>query len=227
VAIKPFSRPEDALHELNGYDVLQQHGVETFDPLGVFPAEHTDSFIVLTKKRSSLMSLDRDDWVVGRSVSSAVEAEQAQRNTKTVQEIAVLLAKLHNGGVFLPDGQIKNFAVTTDGKVGAIDTENILVKPVGDLDSPALAWNDISKLTRSLVAPNTEDVDKVFGVGMLAGLSLVDLRESCDELIMTPYIAALSEHADASETIDHGYSIAMHVHDRFYADTNWPDFMRS
>src|SRR5579864_61677 len=95
VAMKPFSDPIAALLEMHGYKVLQDLGIETFNPVGVFPSKNFGNYIMVSEKRNDLMSLDRDDWVVGRQVTSSRDAEIADRNTRTVKEVSATLAQMH------------------------------------------------------------------------------------------------------------------------------------
>jgi len=227
VAYKPFDRAEKAIQELYGYRILQELGVETFDPIGVVPSENDEGYVVITQKRDDLMSLDRDEWVVGRQPRDEREVEIAERNNTTVSEIASTLAHLHAAGVFHPDGQIKNFAVTVNGTVGVIDTENLHVRNTDDLDNPALAWNDIQKLTRSLILDhsteeNTTGEDKIFGVGMLANMNLPQLRNACWELIFEPYIRTLEEHIKLGEDSDYLTTLAYQLQEEFERDDHWP-----
>lgn len=222
VAMKPFNRAQDALHEMYGYMLLKQLGVQTFQPIGVFPAQKGSHCIVLSENRKDLMSLDRDEWVAGRDVSTIDQAETAARNNTTVTEIAQTLAFLHSNGVFHPDGQIKNFAITYDGQVGVIDTENLRCTSLDDCSNPSSAWEDIEKLVHSLVASGG-DSDKIFGVGMLSGMSSGEVRRSTQELIIDPYLTAVLDYSGelASEA---GLNIALHIQEQFESDETWPAF---
>lgn len=228
VAIKPFDDSTTALHEMNGYRVLGQLGIETFEPVGVFPAAHGDHFVAMTKTRRDMQSLDRDFWVLGRRVTSESTAETAERNRQTVVEIAHKMAYIHANGVFHPDGQIKNWSVTVDGTVGIIDTENIKQAAIGSVDAPELAWYDVSKLVKSLILENQNDEDKMFGVGMLAGMSLGQVRESIHELVVAPYIEALVELAtdDDLKGYEHIENLAESISNRFHVlEPDWPDHL--
>lgn len=225
VAMKPFNRARDALHEMYGYMLLKELGVETFQPIGVFPAKKGSHCIVLSENRKDLMSLDRDEWVIGRDVSTVDQAETAVRNNKTVTEIAQTLAFLHSNGVFHPDGQIKNFAITYDGQIGVIDTENLKSSEVGDSSNPGLAWDDIEKLVHSLVASGG-DSDKIFGVGMLSSMTLGEVRRSAQELVIDPYVDAVLGFTAESHA-ESGLNMAMHVQEQFEMDKTWPGFFIS
>jgi hypothetical protein len=225
VAIKPFGDPETALRELHGYRRLGGLGVETFQPVGIFPAQHGDHYLGMTLTRKDLKSLDRDLWVPGRRITSEATAEIASRNARTVDDIARLTAYLNAQGIFLPDGQIKNWAVNPEGTTGAIDTENITEMPLGSPDAPQEAWECIDKLVKSLIL-DTKDVDaKMFGVGMLAGMSLEQVRENVEELIIIPYIEEL-EKLEAATTNNEERQHIQALHEglinNFYGDTSWP-----
>lgn len=200
VAMKPFGSAEKAVHELQGYQVLQELEVETYNPVGVFPSKKLENYIVLTEKRNDLMSLDRDSWVHGRQVQNEADVEIAERNTKTVIEIAELLAWLHINGVFHPDGQVKNFAVTDYGKVGVIDPENLVARPLLHFDTATRQAEDFEKLIKSLVRDNKDEPveedqgDKIFGVGMLAGMANDQIKKCVDELVVNPYKDALEKY---------------------------------
>ncbi len=229
IALKPFSRPDNALHEVFGYLVLQELGVETFEPIGVFPAELTESYVVVTKKRNDLTSLDRDRWVVGRRVVDEATSETALRNNASVQEIAKLQARINANGVFHPDGQIKNYAKTPKGTIGIIDTENLIFN-VTDADRGGQqAWADIEKLVKSLIV-NTQDRQdtELFGVGMLYGLTSVSLRRSVEELIINPYLDELCAQQKLAGNLsksDYINGIYESVAGRFLSDTAWPSHL--
>lgn len=193
VATKPFGEVTSATNEVTGYWALQAIGVETFRPVGIFNTT-PGAFVVATEKRNDLVSLDRDDWIVGRRVTSEEELEVAERNNRTIREIAQTLAWLHLHGIFHKDGQIKNFAVTQTGTVGVIDTENLAMLAVGDPSTDGHIGQDVDKLVKSLV--NNEKQQKIFGVGMLAGLSMGEARNSYEELFLEPYSQCLVDCID-------------------------------
>ena len=226
VAVKPFTTPETALHEMHGYRTLGKLGVETFAPVGVFPALKGDHFIGMTLTRKDLTSLDRDIWVPGRRVTSEATEEIAQRNALTVVDIARLSAFLNARGIFLPDGQIKNWAITPSGKTGAIDTENIMQLPLGHESAPQQAWECIEKLTKSLIL-DTKDVDaKMFGVGMFAGMTLEHVRENIEELIIIPYIEELELMLGGETSQGQRDQIQLlyeGIVERFYSEKSWPN----
>lgn len=229
VAFKPFDRSDKALQEMSGYLKLQEIGIETFDPVGVFPSEHFGNYIVVTKKRDDLMSLDRDTWVVGRQPTTKGEAEIAERNQQTVIDIGKTFARLHAHGVYHPDGQIKNFAVTPDGEIGVIDTENLDFVPIdaGSPDVAAKAWNDIEKLVKSLILVGSDkDDEKIFGVGMLHRLGLPQVRQSIEQLIIMPYIQELEALAE-QEGVERERITKLYdgIVDRFYKEENYPSHL--
>ncbi len=227
VAYKPFSKADKAIQELYGYRILQEIGVETFDPICVIPTTDHKGYVVITRKRNDMQSLDRDEWIVGRQPRDNREVEIAHRNNITVKEIAGTLARLHTNGVFHPDGQIKNFSVNVKGTVGVIDTENLTVRSTDDLDNSALAWRDIEKLVRSLILDNNLETnsageDKIFGVGMLANMNLLQLRNACLELIIEPYLASLEDEIRSDGDSDYLTGLAYEIQDEFDKDANWP-----
>ncbi|MCA9331314.1 hypothetical protein KC968_00060 [Candidatus Saccharibacteria bacterium] len=230
VAVKPFDDAPTALNEMHGYHVLDELGVETFQPVGIFPAQHGDHFIAMSRTRRDMQSLDRDTWVVGRRVNSAATAETAERNTQTIIEIAETMAYIHANGVFHPDGQIKNWSVTADGTVGVIDTENLTQVEIGSVDAPELAWYDISKLVKSLILENQDEEDKMFGVGMLAGMAIGQVRENIQELIVAPYVDALVGMIsdDNLQQYQHIENLVESVTNRFHVlEPNWPEHLVS
>lgn len=197
VAMKPFMSPEHAARECAGYLLLAQHGIETFSPVGIFQAKSADNLIVVTEKRNDLVSLDRDIWAEGLQVQSEEDIETLDRNTRTVREIAQLLGYIHALGFFHPDGQIKNWAVDQTGTIGIIDTENMEQRPLHHSDTAELAASDIDKLLKSLVSGQREN--KIFGVGLLSGLSDAIVRSYVEKNIIDPYIDVLiSMSVDAS-----------------------------
>lgn len=226
VALKPFSRPEKALHELAGYLTLGELGIETFQPVGVFPAKDGNHFVSVTKKRNDLTSLDRALWVRGRMVLDEASAETARDNNETIEGIATLLGFIHSRGVFHPDGQIKNYAKTPKGVVGIIDTENLIVSEPGNQNALENAWHDIEKLVKSLIISTqySEDVD-VFGVGMFYGLPLGSVRKSIEELIIAPYLDSLATQSESADAIARTHITGLYEgsYERFFKDESWPD----
>jgi hypothetical protein len=225
VAYKPFSRPGNALHEIQGYQTLHELGIETYTPLGAFPSVERGQWVVLTEFREDLVSLDRDQWIVGRAATTFGEVEVAERNGETVKGIGELMAFIHSHGIYHPDGQIKNWAKTPDGKIGIIDTEHLTRVALGDHNAVTLAWQDIEKLTRSLIAVRHEGQDgSIFGVGMLHGMPLALARSSIQELIIQPYLESLMaqladctpERAVAIQTLYDGVSA------KFEETPEWP-----
>lgn len=229
VALKPFVDPESALREFQEYRRIGHLGVQTFQPVGVFPAKSGDHFVGVTKKRHDLMSLDRDEWVVGRNVNTEEEAEIAERNSQTVKDIAEGFAYIHAQGIFHPDGQIKNWAVTPAGKIGIIDTENMHAMPqdgreTGN-DALEYAWNDLEKLVKSLVLDSKDEDAKMFGVGMFARMNLVHVRSGLEQLLITPYLETLlimNETADNPAAKKHIEALFEGIASRFYDDKQWP-----
>lgn len=200
VAVKPFNDVRPAANEVLGALRLEELGVETYSPVGVFPTKSGDVAVV-TKKRDDLMGLDRDTWVVGRRVETEEQANDAERNTKTVQDIARMFAWLHSNGIFHPDGQLKNWGVTPEGTIGTFDTERHIKLASGDSRSGSLAWTDIDKFIASLVTKSKEG--SIYGVGMLHGHSQSQMKSSVSELFLEPYEESLLEiaitHAQLSD----------------------------
>jgi hypothetical protein len=233
VALKPFHNLHDAVNEMEGYLKLQDLGVPTFEPIGIFPAVTGSHVIGVTVKNNNLVSLDRNEWVVGRKVDSEESMAQAERNNQQVKSISETLAYIHANGVFHPDGQIKNFATTASDKIGIIDTEQMVVGKPGDENAKDLAWQDIDKLVKSLVLYTHEDTSisssdpdegSIFGVGMLAGLPLNTVRASIEELIVHPYLARLETMVEDAgpKIISQIEMLFDSVAGRFYEDETWP-----
>jgi hypothetical protein len=193
VALKPFYNPEDAITEMRGYKVIGSLAIPTFEPVGIFPAKHGDHFVGVTKRDGRLSSLDNSQWIVGRRADTEETVEMANQNTEMVKGISQKLAYIHVNGVFHPDGQIKNYTTDILNQIGIIDTEQQKIVKLGDLDSAQLAWEDIEKLSKSLIINNADKDGKMYGVGMLAEMSVEDAREAILELIIEPYIDQLGE----------------------------------
>lgn len=228
VALKPFARAENALNEVKGYQMLADLGIETFEPVGIFPAANGEGFISVTKRREDLISLDRDRWIVGRRITDEASQEIAARNTETVQEVSKLLAKIHLNGVYHDDCQLKNFVKTPTGQIGMIDAEGVASMPLNDPAAGSRAWENVDKLVRSLVVysgENTSD-DSIFGVGVLQGMSLQDTRSGIEELVIEPYLNTLSEALDAADDSQaaHVQALFDSVDGQFYGDRNWPSY---
>lgn len=227
VAFKPFSRPERALHETLGYLTLVDMGVETYSPIGVFPSKVGDHYVAVTKKRSDLISLDRDKWVIGRKVVDEATSEITQRNSQTVSDISRLLGYVHSKGVFHPDGQIKNYAKTPKGNIGIIDTERLIMNGLNHNSAAELAWIDIEKLVNSLLISTLDNSDTdVFGVGMFYGMPLRGVRRSIEDLILVPYLDSLTEQLPSSSAdgATHINNLYESVCDRFYKEDTWPAY---
>jgi hypothetical protein len=230
VALKPFAGSGmKALQELAGYDILRGLGVETFDPIGVFPARHGDHVIVMTTKRPDLQSMDRRDWVNAGLVSSEADAELLEDNLEKIQLISEKLAFLHSHGVFHPDGQIKNWAITPEGEIGVIDTENLSQRPLNDPDSANHAWADVEKLTRSLIFDNSIDEEQIFGIGLFAGMSPADTRKRIEHGVLSPYIEKLYEIGilanDSGDTarMMHVQQLIDKIMEQFESNPSWPE----
>ena len=226
VALKPFDRPANALHEVWGYQLLRQLGVETYTALGVFPAAERGRWVVVTETREDLVSLDRDEWIEGRRPKSENEVWIAERNSHTIRAIATLMAYAHSVGTFHPDGQIKNWAKTPEGRVGIIDTENLVQIDLDDESAATRAWSDVEKLVRSLIAPrNQGGIETILGVGMLHGLSLRETRAAIHELIVEPYLESLVVQLGNSSPVRTQF--VQHLYDglveRFESSPNWPE----
>ncbi|MGB4759484.1 MAG: hypothetical protein WBP26_05510 [Candidatus Saccharimonadales bacterium] len=225
VALKPFTRGETAQREANGYLTLGGLAIETYEPVGIFPAKHGDHLVALTKTRRDLDSLDRSEWVSGARIDSERSAEIAARNERNVSEIATVMAFLNAKGYFHPDGQIKNWAVTPEGNIGVIDTENFHHLPLGDFDAAPTAWENLDKLVRSLVL-NTQDQDaKMFGVGMFADMSVQQVRAAVQSLIIEPYQRQLEQvFMDTTSAVEQQQVINLEegVVTRFNNTPEWP-----
>jgi hypothetical protein len=226
LALKPFNHYETAAKELGGYLWLAGLSIQTYQPFGIFPAEHGGHYISMSHTRKDLDSLDRDKWVKGGRVTSAEDQEVHERNERTVEDIAKCLAIVHSHGGFLPDSQIKNWAVTPEGKIGPIDTEKFKTVTLGDESSSQLAWGDIDMLVKSLVLTNDgNDQDKIFGVGMLSGMNLHNVRNAIERLFIEPYSNQLGEiMADSTDSsiLEQCELLFSGVLGRFYSDEDWP-----
>ena len=199
-AMKPFGEPEHAVNEYLGYQVLQRLGIETFQPVGVFPSRHHNNFVVVTKTRGDIIGLELDDWVKGMQPEKPGDVETLERNKQTVKEVAKILAWTHINGVFLPDGQIKNFIATASGQVGVIDTENLKVKPIEHEDTEGLQGEDFTKLIRSFIGDPHDG--KIFSIDLFHGFSPDKLQYWTNELIIEPYTLALLQY-----TMEQGSSV--------------------
>jgi hypothetical protein len=229
VAIKPFSTPEDAVNEMRGYRTLQELEIPTFEPIGLFPAALGSHVISLTLKDSGLLSLDRSPWIIGRQITSEQSMAIAEHNNTQIKGIAETMALIHANGVFAPDGQIKNWAGDARGRIGAIDPEGQIVRPLGDESASDLAWEDVEHLITSLVIDNLDSEDgKTYGVGMLAHLPLHVVRSSIEELLIHPYMARLE--GLLNDDIDPNMAIQIEnlydgIAEKFYNDEHWPEHL--
>ncbi|GAC1500539.1 MAG: hypothetical protein NVS1B10_04220 [Candidatus Saccharimonadales bacterium] len=226
VALKPFVSSEDAVREMRGYFTLQNLNVPTFEPVGIFQAAKGEHFVGMTIKNNDLLSLDQHKWVKGRAIRSENEVYLAEHNDQQVRGISETLAFIHANGVFHPDGQIKNFVATASDKIGVIDTEKQIIRPLGDDEANQIAWQDIEHLVKSLIIDNyAENKGKLFGVGMLANLPLQVVRASIEDLIIHPYIAKLESLLDDDpDTIQAQQIECLYdgISEKFYSDTVWP-----
>lgn len=210
VAMKPFSRADDALNEVRGALVLRGLDVETYEPVGIFPAASGEGFVAVTVARHDLVSLDRAEWVSRNRIGEGGDVETARRdieiaeqNNAAIKAVASMLGYVHSRGVFHPDGQIKNFAMTPEGRVGIIDAEGIRKVELTDERAPDLAWQDIEKLVKSLTNLHGKGGDEnVFGVGMLNGLSFESVRSAIEELIVEPYAEALRQARESATGVE-------------------------
>lgn len=227
VALKPFTRAENALTEMNGYRVLAELGIETFEPVGVFPAaKGQETFVGVTKRRNDLVSLDQAEWVVGRRITDEASIEIAERNSQTVQGISQMLAYAHANGVYHEDGQIKNYATTPEGKLGMIDAEGIVQAPLNHPRATDYAIHNLEKFATSLIVRTGKEETgvSIYGIGMLQGLGAQDMKASVEELVISPYLDALSEQLDTAsdEKAAHIQSLFDSVDGQFQANATWP-----
>lgn len=206
VAIKPFNDIDKAANEVWGYWQLQDLGIETFDPVGIFSDSHDRDPLVLTKKRNDFTSLDRDEWIIGGSVTNDQDEKQHQKNLAAVTDIAKIMAKMHVNGIFHPDGQIKNFAVTNTGVIGVIDTENLFKIDTSIQNPSSYAIKDIEKLMRSLVGKAVtqaiqNDQDKLYSVGLFHGNNNGLIRSKYHDLFLVPYTEQIEQEINQNPAI--------------------------
>lgn len=231
VAVKPFLRPGGALQEMQGYERLISMGLNSYEPVGIFPSLRRSHFIAITKKREDLMSLDRDTWVVGSMPDTANAVETLERNESTVVRISQTMATIHSLGYFHPDGQIKNWATTPAGEIKVIDTENYVELPLDHDKSVDLAWDDIDKLCKSLIIDSSSEEQKIFGVGLFAHMPLDRIRENIERLIVNPYrdkLYALTNHTGvnldctSATRMTHLEALIDGISERFKNRNDWP-----
>jgi len=198
VALKPFSREEDAIHEALGAQRLRDIGVETYNPVGLFMPQGGKGAILATETRNDLMGLDRDVWLEGLRVANERDAIVAERNIRTVSDISHTLADMNAHGFFHPDGQVKNWGVTPTGRIGAFDTERHVWLGSNEVRgfSGPLALRDMSKLILSLTTTRKEG--SIYGVGMYAGMGTDALVEAIDRDIVTPYHQGILDTYEAN-----------------------------
>ena len=206
VAIKPFNDIDKAANEVWGYWQLQDLGIETFDPVGIFSDPFTAEPLVLTKKRNDFTSLDRDEWIAGGSVQNDQEERQHHKNLAAVRDIARVMARMHLNGIFHPDGQIKNFAVTNTGVIGVIDTENLFQIDLTQQNPYPYAIKDIEKLMRSLVEKAVTqniktDQDKLYSVGLFHKNSNNMTRSKYHDLFLVPYTEQIGQEINLNPAI--------------------------
>lgn len=233
VALKPHLDPQTAVHELLGYEQLLNLGINTYVPIGVFPSNGGSNSVLVTEKKSSLVSLDNHFWKSLALTSSEEESYEAENNISIIKKIAVLLANLHVNGIFLPDGQIKNFALNPAGVVGAIDPENIIYKNPRDYDTSSIVISHFEKLIKSLIfkSDNTldegseQDQDKIYGVGFLSMMPSARVRSIIIDILINPYLDELDTHAiqvDSNDNYEFAEQMREEINEFLSHNTNWP-----
>lgn len=188
VAIKPTGGLHEALHEAAGYQKLEALGVPTYCPVAIVTTR--DGSFVITRRRNGLISLDQDRWVRGMEPVDEKGVEDLERNLATVRDISQTMAWVHVNGLFLPDGQVKNWAVTPEREVGAIDPEKHEQLALGHNDAPERMWADIIKLYKSLRLSHA-DPEGIYGVGLFHNVSPGMLEQLFVTYTLNPYIEAL------------------------------------
>ena len=233
IALKPFYNFEHAINEFNGYLWLGSIGIQTFQPVAIFPALKGKHFIATTVTRRDFMSLDRDDWVLGSRVKDERDLEILERNLNTVSDIARKMAKINSMGGFLPDGQIKNWGVTNWGEIGALDTERFKLISLGSDDAIVSMWDNVDSLFKSLIYtnnsnPNNELEGSIFGVGLLNGMSTSQVREIFESFFIVPYCEELTEIQSNNQNGDvqvQCENLHSGILTNFYSNPDWPNHL--
>ena len=127
-------------------------------------------------------------------------------NLAAVRDIAKVMARMHLNGIFHPDGQIKNFAVTNTGTIGVIDTENLFQVDIIQHNPYPYVIKDIEKLMRSLVEKAVThniktDQDKLYSVGLFYNNSNNLTRSKYHDLFLVPYTEQIGQEINQNPAI--------------------------
>jgi hypothetical protein len=212
VAIKPFtnngkgSGKEAMATEWVNMQLAGERGFGAFAPVG-FITTHEGGYL-LTERRDDFEPLDNSNWE-----GALHEPEANKAMLDDLSQVGPLLGRLHDKGGFHGDPQLKNFGVTEEGGVDAIDWEagKFVEQPVwGENTADRVEYlkgrteRDLKVLFASLAR---SVADK--GVGLLDGFTPVTQWSFFKEYVVTPYLNERmnfidqTSHPDATEALVH------------------------
>lgn len=189
-AIKPFLTESGAArHEYDSLVAAKEMGFDTFEPIAL--AKDGDTMYLITRRRGEVESLDNANWTIVPSDQAAYEAEVVPN----LHFIAQSMAKMHAKGLIHGDPQIKNFARSDTGNLVVIDLES--AKIARNSEEHALLVGSGDEVCQFWYAAIHHINDTQANI-LLEGESYETCMAEFEINFMTPYLKALSEHADPS-----------------------------
>ena len=185
VAVKSFhGEPEKAITDWTNTMLARKSGLDTFPPVG-FMISNGVGYTV-TERQDDIDPLDNVDWT-----KVLMLPDQYKNMLDDLCKVGPALARLHHGGIYHGDTQLKNGVLTQRGSVHWIDWEAATL--ISRSTPPSDSLKDLlhHKTTRDLkvlfgsLARSVE----AKGVGLLHRQTPLAQWQHFDELILTPYFA--------------------------------------
>jgi hypothetical protein len=164
--------------------LARKSGLDTFLPLGFMINDGIG--YTITERQDDIDSLDNVDWT-----QVLMLPDQHPGMLEDLQKVGPALAKLHHGGIYHGDPQMKNGVITQRGSMHWIDWEATTVVPRSNQPTEeiqALLQHKIVRDLRVLFSSLARSTD-LQGIGLLHHQTPLAQWQYFDELIFTPYIA--------------------------------------
>lgn len=184
VAIKPFTRSENAVKDAASNTIVLGRGFRTTNPICVVVDQGRG--YIISPARTDIMPLGTEPWHQFLTGSERVKRHFRGR----LQQIGNLLADLNACGINHSDPQIKNFWVNNTGNIEPIDWEaaRIFDNPPKPIDLLTAAVDDLRVIFGSLTQQYPE-----FQIPILTG-SPTAQWSNFKSIIFGPYSERLMNH---------------------------------